>query len=83
MFMRFEPSPSERARCYRELAEQADEKAAAATGTTKETYQRLAEQWRLLAAHVERPDRVRAVSEHAEESALHLLLDTRLAQTAP
>ena len=81
MFLNFEPSASERARCYRELAKMADENADAATGIPKESYRRLAEQWRLLAAHVERPERVRAMSEQAEERALHVCFDIRLAST--
>ena len=57
MFLNFEPSVSERARRYRELAKIADERAGA-PGAPEDSYRRLAEQWRLLADYVERSEGV-------------------------
>ena len=78
MFVNFEPSASARAQCYRKLAVMADEKAAVSSGTVQDSYQHLAEQWRMLAAHVEQPARACAISEQVEEMALHFCCDIRL-----
>lgn len=58
----------------------ADEKAATVSGTAKDGYRHVAEQWRMLAAHVEQPARAWAMSEQVEEMALHFCCDIRLAQ---
>ena len=81
MLRNFAPSASERARRYRQLAKMADEKARA-PGAPEDSYRRLAEQWRLLAAYVEQSERGLTVSEQAEEMALHVCFDIRLASLA-
>ena len=48
-----EPSPQERAQRYLALAEVADEKAYSTTGTIRDNYRCLAEQWRKLAHFAE------------------------------
>ena len=49
----FNPSSKDRAQRYLALAEMADEKAFITTGTIREGYRRLAEQWRKLAHFAE------------------------------
>jgi hypothetical protein len=53
-----EPSPQQRAQRYLALAEVADEKAFSTTGTIRDNYRCLAEQWRKLAHFAEEAGKV-------------------------
>ena len=57
----FEKPPSDRVRRYLEFAEQAAQRAAAASGQQKRRYQKLSVEWRGLAAAVNRPQKTSAI----------------------